>query len=372
MIPYGRQHIDDDDIAAVVDVLQSDYLTTGPKVAEFEQAFAEYVGAKHAIAVSSGTAALHTAMYAIDIDSGDRVIVPTLTFLATANCVVYMGGQPMFCDVNPHTLLIDPDAAVFSLNINAIIAVDYAGQRCPIGQLAMRARELNIPLVIDSAHSIRSAKNGRSKIADIETYSFHPLKHITTGEGGMLVTENDDYAERARRFRNHGINLDHRQRQKQVTWRYAMNEVGYNYRMTDFQAALGISQLRKLDGWIARRREIAQQYNSLFANTPVKPVAQQDLPDAPHLYHLYVVSIPERDRLFRELRVDGIGVNVHYLPVHLQPFYQSEFGTGSDMCPNAERMAKRILTLPLHPGLTDKQVELVASRLLWRLSKCGK
>jgi len=368
MIPYGRQTIDDEDIKAVIEVLRSDWLTTGPKVAEFEEALARYVEAKYAVAVSSGTAALHCAMYALGIGPGDEVIVPTMTFAASANCVIYQGGIPVFVDVTSDTLLIDPKDVERKITpqTKAIIAVDYAGQPCDYDALQEIADRHHLSLVADACHSLGAAYQGRSvgSLADLSVFSFHPVKHITTGEGGMITTDNEEYAKRMRIFRNHGIASDHRDRDAEGTWFYEMVDLGYNYRITDFQCALGMSQLQKLPRWLERRQEISRQYDEVFAGIKgITPLAVRL--DVRHAYHLYVVRINqdetgiERGEFLQVLRSRGIGVNVHYVPVHLHPFYQNRFGTGRGLCPVAESAYEQILSLPIYPAMTDEDIKIV-------------
>ena len=389
MIPYGKQTVDEDDIKAVVDVLRSDWLTTGPKVAEFEQAVADYVGAKYAVAVNSGTAALHCAMYAIGIGPGDEVIVPPITFAATANCVVYQGGTPVFADVDPGTLLLDPAKVEEKITekTRAIIGVDYAGQPCDWDKLREIADKHGLRLVADGCHALGAEYKGErvGTLADLTVFSFHPVKHITTGEGGMITTDSDNYVDRMRIFRNHGITTDHHQREKQGSWFYEMVDLGYNYRMTDFQCALGISQLRKLPKFLDRRREIAARYDEALENVPgVEPLGlRSDVVSSSkainlsiyqlnsltaistHAYHLYVIRIDsivlgtDRATLFTNLRKKGIAVNVHYIPVHLQPFYKDKFNTRPGLCPNAETAYEQIISLPMFPGMTDDDVQEV-------------
>jgi perosamine synthetase len=368
MIPYGRQSIDEEDIKAVAEILRSDWLTTGPKVGEFEEAFGQFTGAKYAVAVSSGTAALHAAMYALGIGPGDEVIVSPMTFAASANCVVFQGGKPIFADVDPNTLLIDPNQVVAKITpkTKAIIAVDYAGQPCDYDALRYIADEHNLVLVDDACHALGGSYKGRTvgSLADLNTFSLHPVKHITTGEGGMITTDDQQLALRMRIFRNHGITTDHGQRMDQGTWYYEMIDLGYNYRLTDFQCALGISQLGKLAGWVRRRQEIARQYDDAFAEFPgVSPLALQS--DVSHAYHLYVIKLElerfgaSRAQVFAALRAKGVGVNVHYIPVHLHPFYRKHFGTKLGDCPVAESAYERIISLPIFPAMTDEEVELV-------------
>jgi perosamine synthetase len=371
-IPYGRQWLDEEDIAAVTQVLRSDWLTTGPKVGEFEDAVAQFVGTRHGVALSSGTAALHAAMYAIGIGPGDEVIVPAMTFLATANAVVFQGGTPVFADVEPDTLLLDPHQveAKVTARTKALIAVDYAGQPCDYNTLRAVAQRHGLALVADACHSLGGAYRDQpvGTLADLSVFSFHPVKHITTGEGGMVVTDNPLLAERMSRFRNHGAATDARQRAQQGTWYYEMLDLGYNYRLTDFQCALGLTQLKKLSGWLQRRRAIAQLYGKSLQSLPaVSPLAVR--PQRSHAYHLYVILLAlerlqgGRAQVFGDMRAAGIGVNVHYLPVHLHPFYRHRFHTGPGDCPVAEQAYERLLTLPLFPALTDDEVNYVVAAL---------
>ena len=365
-LPYGRQWLDDDDIAAVVEVLRSDWLTTGPKVAEFERTFADFVGAKEAVAVSNGTAALHAAMYAIGIGSGDEVIVPPMTFAASANCVVFQGGTPVFADVDPDTLLLDPAQVEAKITpcTKAIIAVDYTGQACDYDVLRAITDRHGPILVADACHAVGGSYKGRpvGSLADLNIFSFHPVKHITTGEGGMITTDDPNLARRMRVFRNHGITTDHRQREQRGSWFYKMMDLGYNYRLTDFQCALGMSQLSKLPGWVARRQEIARRYDAAFAETPaVDTLGVRE--GVSHAYHLYVIQLDlaqleaTRAEVFAALRAEGIGVNVHYIPVHLHPFYRERFGTGPGSCPVAETAYERLVTLPIFPRMSDDDVD---------------
>ena len=372
MIPYGRQVIEDDDIQAVVDVLKSDFLTTGPKISEFERAVSVYVGAKYGVAVANGTAALHCAMYALGVGPGDEIIVPPITFAATANCVCFMGGKPVFADVDPGTLLIDPEQVEQKITskTRVIIGVDYAGQPCDWDGLRYIADRYGIFLVADACHAFGAEYHDRKvgSLADMTVFSFHPVKHLTTGEGGMVVTDASDLAARIRLFRNHGITTDAHQREKSGAWFYEMVDLGYNYRITDIQCALGISQLNKQGNWLTRRRHIASKYDDFFINNKLAfPLAKSK--ECSHAYHLYVVQVKEgtgynRNVVFSILRDRGIGVNVHYVPVHLHPFYQNRFGYRKGLCPVAERAADHILSLPMFPGLTDADVDRVISVLV--------
>lgn len=373
MIPYGRQCIDDDDIQAVIDVLKSDWLTTGPCVESFEKAFAQRVGAKYAVAVSSGTAALHAAMFAVGIGPGDEVIVPAMTFAASANCVVFQGGIPVFADVEPDTLLIDPIDVERKItqNTKAVIAVDYAGQPCDYDALRKITNRHGIALVDDACHALgASYKNAPvGSIADLSAFSFHPVKHITTGEGGMITTNDAKLAQRMRTFRNHGITTDHMQRESLGSWFYEMVDLGFNYRLTDFQCALGMSQLKKLLMWLERRNEIAHRYNEIFQKySRIKPLSTKN--DIQHAYHLYVVRLNcdgtrlNRDLIFKHLRENGINANVHYIPVYLHPFYRRKFKTVFGLCPTAEIVYRDIITLPIFPGLSEKDIKKVTDTLI--------
>jgi perosamine synthetase len=381
MIPYGRQTIDDEDIENVVQVLRSDWVTTGPRVDEFENALAAYVGVEHAVAVSSGTAALHCAMYALGVGKGDEVIVPAITFAASANCVVFQGGTPVFIDVDPEHLLIDPDLveAKITERTRAIVAVDYAGHPCDYDRLGEIARKHGLALVADGCHALGAEyKNRRvGSLAGLTVFSFHPVKHITTGEGGMIVTNDPDLANRLRLFRNHGINTDFRARDQKGSWYYEMVDLGYNYRITDIQCALGLSQLNKLPDFLKRRRAIAAQYDRAFGGVgDIYPLKTAE--DILHAYHLYVIRIPfrainiKRAELFTALRERGVGVNVHYIPVHLHPFYRDNFKTAPGLCPIAEEAYEEILSLPIFPGMDQRATETVIGAVLDVLQECRK
>ena len=372
LLPYGHQSIDQRDIRAVVDVLNSDWLTTGPKGLEFERAFAALTGAGEAVAVNSGTAALHTAMHVLGVGPSDEVIVPTMTFAASANCIVYRGATPVFADVEPHTLLIDVGDVENKITprTRAIIAVDYAGQPCDYDALRELAQRHRLALVADACHSLGGAYKSRpvGTLADLNIFSLHPVKAMTTGEGGVVTTASFETAHAMRRFRNHGITSDHFEREQVGSWLYAMVELGYNYRMNDIQAALGLSQTEKLSRWIARRRAIAQRYDLAIARLPGLHALRVKA-DIDHAYHLYVIELDsarvhaDRARVFAALRAENIGVNVHYLPVHLHPYYRETFATCAGMCPVAEAAYERILSLPMFPAMSDDDVEDVIEAL---------
>lgn len=364
-LPYGRQQISEDDIEAVIKALKSDYITSGPLVGLFERKIAERTGAKYGVAVSSGTAALHAAMFALDIKPGDEVIVPPITFAATSNAVIYQGGTPVFTDVNPDTLLIDPEKVrkAITPKTKAIIGVDYAGQPCDWDALKEIAQEFSLMLVADSCHALGAEYKGRpcGSLADITVFSFHPVKHITTGEGGMAVTDDEELLEKMRRFRGHGITSTASEREKNNAWKYEMVDLGYNYRISDFQCALGLSQLDKLDDWLAKRTKLASLYSENLKNSGIEPLGLSK--DSKHAWHLYVVKVPERDMIFKNMRNEGIGVNVHYTPVYLHPYYRTKFNYKEGLCPLAERVSEEILTLPLWPGMNKFDVVRVINSL---------
>jgi len=373
MIPYGKQYLDEDDFQSVLKILKSDWLTTGPKVDEFEKEFSNFTKSKYAIAVNSGTAALHCAMYAIGIKSGDEVIVPTMTFAATANSILYQNGTPIFVAVDPNTLLIDPEEVESKITskTKAIIAVDYAGNSADYDRLKEISKKYGLYLIADACHAVGGKYKGKAigSIADISAFSFHPVKNITTGEGGAVTTNNQKLAKRIKLFRNHGITTDHRQRAEQGSWFYEMDDLGYNFRITDFQCALGISQLKKLPEWIIKRQEIAKAYDDAFDKEPnLNPLVKS--PDNNHAYHLYVVKILfeklsiDRSQLFLLLKELGIGINVHYIPVHLHPYYRKKFETKIGMFPNAELAYEQIISLPIFPKMKKRDVKKVISAII--------
>jgi perosamine synthetase len=370
-IPYGRQVIEEEDIAAVAEVLRSDWLTTGPMVDRFEQAFAVQVGARFAVANSNGTAALHLCMLAAGIGSGDEVIVAALTFVASANCARYLGATVVFADVRADTLTIDV-AHVESLitpRTRAIVAVDYGGLPADLDELSGLAQRHGLMLVEDASHSPGAEYRGRKvgSIAHLTSFSFHPVKHLTTGEGGMVTTNDAGLYERLRRFRNHGIDSDHRQREREGTWRYDMVDLGFNYRLNDIQCALGLSQLRRLPQSIERRRAIAQRYAERLGDSPelCMPVAPDDRRSSWHLYAIRLAGASpgeSRRKVFEELRADRIGVNVHYLPVYRHSYYQG-LGYRAGLCPVAEHAYEGLLSLPMWAGLSDGGQDRVIASL---------
>jgi perosamine synthetase len=367
-LPYGKQEISDADVKAVVEALCSGWLTTGPRVAEFENAFASWCGAGQGVAVNSGTAALHAAMRAIQLKPGEEVIVPAITFAASANAAVYEGGVPVFADVEPDTLLIDPASVAHKITpkTRAIVAVDYAGQPADYDALHALAKQHGIALIADACHAPGATYKGRKAgtLADISCFSFHPVKHLTTCEGGMALTGDADMAAHMRRFRNHGIDSDHRSREKNGTYAYDMRELGYNYRLPDVQCALGMAQLTRLSGWLAARQRIAALYDQALAGL-AQVTALKTHKDRTHAFHLYVVKLTkgiDRDRVFAQLRAEGIGANVHYAPVHLHSFYRQR-GYGPGMAPIAESASGQLLTLPMFPAMAPADVGRVVAAL---------
>ncbi|MFC1628331.1 UDP-4-amino-4,6-dideoxy-N-acetyl-beta-L-altrosamine transaminase [Gemmatimonadota bacterium] len=366
LLPYGRQSIEEEDIAEVVNVLRSDWLTTGPQVERFEEAFADQFGPQRTVAVSSGTAALHTAIFALGAGEGDEIILPTLTFCATANCVLYQGATPVFADVDPDKLLIDPSAveALITDRTRAVISVDYTGHPCNYDRLSILCEHHGIKLVDDASHALGARYHGKAigTLADLTTFSFHPVKHITSGEGGLIATDDEEWASVMKRFRNHNISSEFRQRENNTTWHYDVVGLGYNYRLTDIQCALALSQLSRLPARLDRRRQIARAYSEAFCDLDaVQPLAVD--PEVEHAWHLYVIGLDldqltaDRSEIFRALRAEGIGVNVHYIPVHLHSWYQDRLGTAPGLCPVAEDAYQRILSLPIFPGMTDSDIE---------------
>ena len=368
MIPYGKQTIEQDDIQAVGDVLKSDFLTTGSKIAEFEQTVAYYVGAKYAVAISNGTSALHAACFAAGIGPGDEVITTPLTFAASANCVLYCGGTPVFADVDPKTYNIDPEDIRRKITdrTKAIIAVHLAGQPCDMDAIHSIAREHGLIVIEDGAHALGSVYKGKKvgSMSDMTTFSFHPVKPITTGEGGMIVTDNEDFYKKMVLFRSHGITRDDSMMTRNDgPWFYQQFDLGYNYRITDIQCALGCSQMKKLDRFLARRKEIVARYNEAFADCD-NIITPYQLSDTESGWHLYIVQVKNCDRrqVFEAMREKGIGVNVHYIPVYMHPYYQ-EHGYENVHCANAEEIYSHIISLPLYPGLTSEQQDYVIDTL---------
>lgn len=363
-IPYGHQWIDSSDIREVVKVLKNDWLTQGPKVEEFEKAAAKYCGAKYAVAVSSGTAALHAAYAAAGITAGDEIITTPLTFAATANAAVYCGGVPVFVDIQRDTLNIDPKKIEekISPKTKAIVPVDFAGHPCDYEEIFNIVKKYNLLLIEDAAHSIGAKYKGK-KIggsADMTILSFHPVKAVTTGEGGMVLTNKEDLCGKLKKFRQHGA-VKHPEK---GGWYYEIEDLGYNYRLTDFQCALGVSQLKKLEKFIRLRKKIAARYKKAFsAIQEITIPAERDYVES--AWHIYPVRFKlesirrNRKEIFEEFQKLGIGVQVHYIPLHFQPFYKKQFGYGEGSFPEAEKYYREAITLPLFPKMTEQEIEKV-------------
>lgn len=372
-LPYGQQWIEDDDIEEVVKVLKSDYLTTGPKIEEFEEKFGKYVGVKYAVAISNGTAALHGASFAAGIKEGDEVITTPITFAASANCILYQGGKPIFADIDSSTYNIDPKdiEKKISSKTKAIVPVDFTGQPVNIDEINAIAKKYNLIVIEDGAHSLGAEYKGKKtgSLVDMTTFSFHPVKHITTGEGGVITTNNKELYEKLKLFRTHGITRDKQilYNKNEGSWYYEQLELGYNYRITDIQCALGISQLNKIDKFLRRRREIAEKYNEYLKDIDgiVLPYQEEYIKSS---WHLYVIQLElekfkvGRREIFEALKAENIGVNVHYIPVYYHPYYQ-KLGYKKGLCPNAEKLYERIITIPLYPKMTDKDVKDVVEAL---------
>jgi len=370
-LPYARQTIEEDDVQAVAAALRSDWLTTGPRVEHFERAVAGAVDARHAVAVSSGTAALHAAVFASGIGPGDEVITSPLTFVASANAVLYLGGTPVFADIRSDTLNVDPaevDARI-TPRTRAVLPVDFAGQPCDLDDLARVARGQSLSLIEDAAHALGASHRGRpiGAIADLTTFSFHPAKLITTGEGGMVTTNDDALAERLRRFCNHGLETDFRQRAERRAPYSPMIDLGYNYRLTDIQCALGLSQLARLDTFLKRRAALADRYTAALGGLGAAHVPLV-VPHVRHAWHIFPVLLDieqlsaDRDTVLAALRAEGIGATVHYVPAYWHPYYAAR-GYRRGLCPRAEAAYERLVTLPLFPGMTDADVDDVLAAL---------
>jgi len=372
MIPYGRQHITEEDIAEVALTLKSDFLTQGPKVKEFEEKFAEYIGVKYAVAVSNGTAALHLSALALGVNKTSKVITTPITFAASANCIRYCGGEVVFADIDPQTALLDLNKVkqLLALSPNGtyqgIIPVDFAGY--PVNLEAFRevADEYRLWILEDACHApggyFTDSKGikqqcGNGVYADLAIFSFHPVKHIACGEGGMITTNNKTLYDKLMMLRTHGITKDPcLMKENHGGWYYEMQELGYNYRLSDINAALGISQLKRADEGLAKRRAIAKKYDEAFAGTKIKPLTPTL--NGEHAYHLYVVEMENRKQMYDELRNKNIFTQVHYIPVHRMPYYKQQ-GYKEDDFPNAETYYSRCISLPMYPTLTEVEQNFV-------------
>ncbi len=367
MIPYGKQTIEQRDIDSVLKVFEeNEMLTTGKYVPLFENDVCNYVGSKYAVAVNSGTAALHLATYAINIQEGDEVIVPAISFVASANCVLYQRGTPVFCDVDEETMCIDISKIepLITQKTKAIVFVDMCGQPCDFDEIKKIADNHNLLTIHDAAHSIGAVykKQKVGSYADITCFSFHPVKNITTCEGGMIVTNNESFYKRALAFRTYGISRDFKEREKMNSHYYEMQCLGFNYRIPDVLCALGCEQLKRLDDFVKRRNEIADLYNELFSSISDTVIPLKN--NYYSAYHIYVVKLniekigKSRDEIFKYMKEQKIGVNVHYMPIYLHPYYQ-DLGYKKGLCPIAENLYEKIITLPMFPLLKDESVKIV-------------
>ena len=365
---YGRQWINEDDIAAVEDVLRGDLITCGPKVDEFETALCDYTGAKHAVAVNSGTSALHCACIAAGIGEGDEVITTPITFAASANCALYCGAKPVFADIDPETYNIDPDSirAHITDKTRAVVAVDYTGQAVKIDGIRKICDENGLVFIEDAAHSIGTSYNGRKvgSLADMTCFSFHPVKTITGGEGGAILTNDDELYKKLVLAHTHGITHDESMMEgapHEGMWYYEMISLGYNYRMTDFQAALLISQLSRIDSFVARRKEIVKIYDEEFAKVP-QLIVQKEIPESDTTRHLYVIRLNfdniscTRREFFDAMSAENVQCQIHYVPVYWFLYYE-HLGYKKGLCPKAEEVYKGIMSIPLYPKMTDRDVE---------------
>lgn len=368
-IPYGTQWIDEEDIRAVEEVLRAPYLTTGPKAEEFEKIVAEYTGAKYAVAIANGTAALHAACYALGIGSGDEVITTPITFAASANCVLYMGGTPVFADIDEKTYNIDPEDVERKITprTKAIIPVHYTGQPCDMDAIHAIAKKHGLYVIEDAAHALGAEYNGVKigGMSDMTILSFHPVKHITTGEGGMVLTNNLELYNKVRLFRSHTISRRPGDllNESEGGWYYEQLDLGFNYRITDIQCALGISQMKRLPMFLERRRQIAEKYNNELAGIEgLRLPAQAEYGNS--AWHLYVIQVPaeRRKEIYDKLHDAGILVNVHYIPVYHHPYYRAH-GYADTNCPNAEKQYASAISLPMFPKLTDEEQEYVIKTL---------
>lgn len=390
MVSYGKQSIDQSDIDAVIKVMKGDWLTQGPAVETFENDLKNYFGSNHACAVSNGTAALHLTALALGWQSKDVVITTPITFLATANSIVYAGATPDFVDIDPVTYTIDPNKLekkikAYHLNgkkVKAVIGVDYAGHPCDWKALRNIADRYELQLVNDNCHALGSSycdsKQYAASYADVVTQSYHPVKHITTGEGGAILTNNPAIDEKIRRLRTHGTTKDPNQLEKnEGPWYYEMHEMGYNYRITDFQCALGSNQLKKLNRFVQKRRNIAKKYDEAFENTDFLKIFKSHILVG-HAYHLYPLQIDfeklaiTKSVFFKKMKESGINLQVHYIPVHLQPYYQKNYGFRSGDLPVAEKFYAKEVSLPIYPDLSIDDQEQVIKSVLQNLDDCNR
>lgn len=364
---YGRQWVDEDDIKAVSEVLRSDYLTCGPQVTKMEEVLKEYTGAKYAVAVSNGTAALHCACIAAGVGEGDEVITTPITFAASANCALYCGAKPVFADINPETYNIDPESIRkhVTSKTKAVVAVDFTGQAVQYKEIRKICDEFGLVFIEDAAHSIATKYNGQQvgSLADITTFSFHPVKTITGGEGGAVLTNNEELYKKIVLAHAHGITHDEALMEEaphEGPWYYEEISLGYNYRITDFQAALIVSQMKKLDKFVARRKEIVKAYDEAFKDIP-EIFVQKEIPESDTCRHLYIIQLKldllncTRKQFFDAMSAENVQCQIHYVPVYWFPYYK-HLGYERGLCPNAEKMYKGIMSIPLYPKMSDQDV----------------
>lgn len=375
-IPYSTQWLDEDDIRAVTAALESGWITQGPAVAKFEAELAAYCGAKYAVAVSNGTAGLHLACLAAGIGPGDIVLTSPITFVASANCALYAGAEPRFVDIDPTTRninLADLEKALAAGGVLAIVPVHFAGLPCDMEKVGELARQHDVTVIEDACHALSAEyrtgagewqKVGSCRHSDMAVFSFHPVKTMTTGEGGAVTTNSQELYEKLLALRTHGITKDPKKLLKNDgPWYYEMQALGFNYRLTDIQCALGSSQLKKLDLWRARRAEIAAVYDAAFKDIPEINILPPD-PGKKSAYHLYVIEVSERDKVFGRLTESGLGVQVHYIPVHLQPYYRERFLYTEGAFPRSEGYYRQCVSIPIYPKMTDAQVAQVIAAVV--------
>lgn len=371
-LPYGKQEIDEKDIEAVCNVLGEDFITQGPKIKEFEDKIAKYCGAKYAVTFNSGTSALHGAYFALGLSNGDEMITTPNTFVATSNAALYLGAKPNFCDVKIENGDLDVGSVEDLINhrTKLISPVHYAGNPVEMDYLSEIAEKHDVKIIEDAAHALGAVYEGKKigslKYSEMAMFSFHPVKHITTGEGGVILTNDEEYYDRLNLFRSHGITKENLLNESDGDWYYEMQYLGFNYRITDIQCALGISQLEKLDGFVKNRRNIAKKYDEMFEDNPYFDVTIES-PKAESSYHLYPILlkdeyIPYKKEIFSKLREEGLGVQVHYIPVYRQPYYQ-HLGFKKEECPVCEEFYKREISIPMFPSLSDDDLEFVKDTL---------